>query len=144
MTTAEKIITAARGWIGTPYRHQASLKHVGCDCLGLVRGVWREVYHAEPEPAPAYSSDWAEAGGGEQLAAAARRHMWEVDPLDFAGGDLLLFRWKPWLPAKHLSIATHDKAMIHAQEGAHVGEVPLSSWWRKRVAFVFRFPEQVQ
>ena len=28
-------------WIGTPYRHQASLKGVGCDCLGLVRGVWR-------------------------------------------------------------------------------------------------------
>jgi hypothetical protein len=37
------IIAAARSWLGTPYAHQASLKGVGCDCLGLVRGVWREV-----------------------------------------------------------------------------------------------------
>ena len=44
----------ARGWIGTPYRHQASLKGVGCDCLGLVRGVWREVMGEEPEAPPAY------------------------------------------------------------------------------------------
>jgi cell wall-associated NlpC family hydrolase len=33
------IVAEARTWIGTPYRHQASLKGVGCDCLGLVRGV---------------------------------------------------------------------------------------------------------
>ena len=35
------ILTEARDWIGTPYQHQASLKGAGCDCLGLVRGVWR-------------------------------------------------------------------------------------------------------
>ena len=44
-----EIVRAARSWIGTPYRHQASLKGVGCDCLGLLRGVWREVVGAEPE-----------------------------------------------------------------------------------------------
>jgi NlpC/P60 family putative phage cell wall peptidase len=40
----EHLVTLARGWIGTPYRHQASLKGVGCDCLGLLRGVWREAW----------------------------------------------------------------------------------------------------
>ena len=39
--TPKIVIAEARSWIGTPYRHQASLKGVGCDCLGLVRGVWR-------------------------------------------------------------------------------------------------------
>ena len=39
MARAEAVIAAARGWIGTPYLHQASLKGVGTDCLGLVRGV---------------------------------------------------------------------------------------------------------
>ena len=38
---------AARAWLGTPYRHQASVKGVGADCLGLVRGLWREVAGAE-------------------------------------------------------------------------------------------------
>ncbi|MGZ9409986.1 MAG: peptidase P60, partial [Methylocystis sp.] len=42
MTRAD-IVAAARRWRGTPYVHQASLMQVGCDCLGLVRGVWRDV-----------------------------------------------------------------------------------------------------
>lgn len=33
------IITAARGWIGTPFHHQGRLKNVGVDCLGLLIGV---------------------------------------------------------------------------------------------------------
>ena len=45
----------ARGWLGTPYRHQGSLKGVGCDCLGLVRGIWRELYGEEPETPGAYA-----------------------------------------------------------------------------------------
>src|SRR3569833_631271 len=39
--TRTAIVTEARSWIGTRYRHQGSMKGVGCDCLGLVRGVWR-------------------------------------------------------------------------------------------------------
>ncbi|MEM9842167.1 MAG: peptidase P60, partial [Pseudomonadota bacterium] len=41
MTRAE-VIEAARAWLGTPYRHQASRRGVGADCLGLIRGVWRD------------------------------------------------------------------------------------------------------
>lgn len=135
----EKIIAEARQWIGTPYRHQASLKGVGCDCLGLVRGVWREVHGTEPEPTPAYSPDWAEASSKEALADAARRHMIEVPVADYAAGDLLLFRWKPHLPSKHAGLATSATTMVHAQDGACVSEVSLSSWWLRRLAFVFRF-----
>ena len=69
----QDIIAEAQSWLGTPYRHQGSLKGVGCDCLGLVRGVWRAVIGGEPEALPAYSPDWAEAGGGERMAAAAAR-----------------------------------------------------------------------
>jgi NlpC/P60 family putative phage cell wall peptidase len=35
------IVAEARTWIGTLYHHQASVKGIGCDCLGLVREVWR-------------------------------------------------------------------------------------------------------
>lgn len=54
------IVATARGWIGTPYLHQASVRAAGADCLGLIRGVWREVIRAEPESIPAYSQDWSE------------------------------------------------------------------------------------
>src|ERR1700761_5901826 len=89
----ERIVAEARAWIGTPYRHQASLKGVGCDCLGLVRGVWRAICGHEPEPVPPYAPDWAEASGREALAGAAARHLVEIDARQFAPGDVLLFRW---------------------------------------------------
>ena len=66
-----RVVAIARGFIGTPYRHQGSLKGVGCDCLGLIRGVWRELYGVEPEvPAP-YAPDWAERAGEERLVQLA-------------------------------------------------------------------------
>jgi NlpC/P60 family putative phage cell wall peptidase len=135
------VVNLARGWIGTRYQHQCSLKGVGCDCLGLVRGVWREYVGAEPQAVPAYSPSWAETDLEEQLAKAGRRYLIEIVPQLFDAGDVLLFRWKPHLPAKHCGIATSRKTMIHAQEGARVSEVPLNAWWLSRLAFVFRFPE---
>jgi NlpC/P60 family putative phage cell wall peptidase len=140
MTERETIVAAARGWLLTPYRHQASLRGIGCDCLGLVRGVWREVYGEEPEAAPPYSPDWAEAGAGEVLAEAARRHLTEIPCTEFREGDLLLFRWRGHLPAKHAGIATSAASMIHAQDQACVSDIALSPWWRTRLAFAFRFP----
>ena len=135
-----EIVEAARGWIGTPYLHQASLKGVGCDCLGLVRGVWREVVGEEPAPVPAYSPDWAEAGGGERLAEAGRRYLVPVSAAAFAPGDVLLFRWRAHLPAKHAAIASGAASMIHAQTGARVSEVAITGWWLRRLAHTFRFP----
>ena len=84
MTAAdpERVIAAARGWLGTPYHDQASVRGVGCDCLGLVRGVWRELYGAEPLPLPPYSRDWGETGTREPLAEAARTVMLEVPVTD--------------------------------------------------------------
>ena len=140
MPTPDDIIAAARGWIDTPNLHQASLKAVGCDCLGLIRGVWRDIYECEPEDTPAYSADWAEAGGTESLADAGRRHFLEIPCADYSAGDVLLFRWKPHLPAKHAGIATGAATMIHAQDGARVSEITLTPWWKKRLAFAFRFP----
>ncbi|BBF93532.1 NlpC/P60 family protein [Blastochloris tepida] len=135
-------VAAARRWIGTPYRHQASVIGVGCDCLGLVRGVWRELYGSEPEIAPAYTPDWAEAAGREALAEAAGRHLVPRALDDAQPGDVLIFRWRAGLPAKHAAILTEPARMVHAHDGAAVAEVALTAWWRRRLAFVFAFPER--
>jgi NlpC/P60 family putative phage cell wall peptidase len=140
MTRTSDIIRAARGWIGTPYRHQASVRGAGSDCLGLVRGVWRAVHGSEPELVPAYAPGWVEAAGSEALAQAARRNMMEIPYTEFCAGDVLLFRWRPHLPAKHAGIATSATHMIHAQENACVTEIFLSGWWRRHLAYAFRFP----
>ena len=67
------IIAIARSWIGTPYLHQAAVKDVGCDCAGLVRGIWRTVYGTEIAGIPAYTPDWSEPQGDEYLLTTVTR-----------------------------------------------------------------------
>jgi NlpC/P60 family putative phage cell wall peptidase len=134
------IIAEARTWIGTPYHHQASVKGAGCDCLGLVRGVWRGVYGTEPEAPPPYSRDWAEAHRQETLADAAGRHMLPVELDNIAPGDVLLFALNERAPAKHCAILTEQNRMVHSYESHAVAEVSLSPWWRRRIRFAFAFP----
>jgi NlpC/P60 family putative phage cell wall peptidase len=134
------IVAEARSWIGTRYRHQASVKGVGCDCLGLVRGVWRACVGDEPEAAPAYAPDWAESSGEESLANAALRHLVPVARDQFREGDVLLFRWREGFVAKHVAIAATATTMIHAHDGASVCEIAIAPWWRRRLAYAFAFP----
>jgi NlpC/P60 family putative phage cell wall peptidase len=137
MSSTNAIVHEARSWVGTPYRHQASVKGVGCDCLGLLRGVWREVIGAEPELPPPYSPDWAEAGA-DTLVTAAKRHLVPLDRVE--PGAVMLFRWRDGLPAKHCGIATSFDTMVHAHDGAGVAEVAFRPWWQRHLAHVFRFP----
>ncbi len=140
----ERAAVLARGWIGTPYRHQASLCGAGADCLGLLRGVWRAIYGAEPEVVPAYTADWAEPAGDEVLFAAAERLLRRKRLAAAAVGDVLLFRMRAGGIAKHLGIAGRVGAQptfIHAYSGHSVVESPLSEPWKRRVAARFEFPE---
>jgi NlpC/P60 family putative phage cell wall peptidase len=136
-----KVIAAARSWLGTPYHDQASLKGVGCDCLGLARGVWREVVGDEPFIVPPYSRDWGETGLREVLAEGARGAMIEIAPEHAGAGALLLFRMMPRAIAKHVGILTEVGTFIHAYERLGVIEEPLTSSWRRRIAFAFLFPQ---
>ena len=135
-----EIVELARAWIGTPYHHQASLRGVGTDCVGLLRGLWREIHGTEAERPPAYSRDWAEATGRETLLAAAERHLVRVPVGERAAGDVLVFRIKAHVPAKHVGLVATDETFIHAMEGVCVSEVRLNGWWQRRIAAVFRFP----
>ena len=135
-----RVIAIARNWLGTPYHDQASLKGVGCDCLGLARGVWREVVGDEPFPIPPYSRDWGETGCREVLAEGARRMMIELPVADAASGTLILFRMRPGAIAKHVGILTAPNRFIHAYERLGVIAEPMTSAWRRRIAFAFLFP----
>ena len=136
------IVREARTWLGTPYLHQASVRGAGCDCLGLVRGVWRALYGTEPEPVPHYTADWGHADGDELLLDAALRHFVPASSPLIQAGDLLVFRWLADGPAKHIGIVTTPETMIHAHAGACVSEVPFGVWSRK-IAARFTFSEPV-
>lgn len=141
----EEALAEARAWIGTPYVHQASVKGAGADCLGLIRGVWRRLYGAEPAPLPAYTRDWSEPAGDEQLWRAALRHLAQK-PIDQAApGDVVLFRMREGAVAKHLGIQARvgvDASFVHAFSGHAVMESALSAPWARRIVARFEFPER--
>lgn len=139
-SSVSPIVTAARAWIGTPYHHQASVRGAGCDCLGLVRGVYRDVTGLDPETPPAYSRDWAEARGLETMLDAAARHLNPVALAEAAPGNILIFRLRVDTVAKHAAILATPQTMIHAIEGVCACEVSFGPWWRRRLAAVFEFP----
>lgn len=137
----DEIVDLARAWIGTPYRHQGTAKGVGCDCLGLIRGIWREINGREPEVPPAYAPDWAERGSDDALYAAALRHFGApIAQDDLKRGDVLLFRWRQGMAAKHLGIYCGNEGFIHAYEQNGVVLSPLVPQWRLKIAGIFRFP----
>lgn len=139
------IVAAARGWIGTPYVHQASCKGAGADCLGLVRGVWRELCGREPIRLPAYTPDWSEASGDEALLAGAAALLAPVRASDRRAGDVIVFRMRRGAVAKHLGILAEigpAPRFIHAYSGHGVVESPLTPPWARRIVAYFRFPER--
>jgi len=137
--TRNDIIAEAASWIGTPYHHQASLKAVGADCLGLVRGVWRAFNGPEPFVVPPYRQDPAEAPGTEPLLEGARAHLMagEGGPRP---GDLLIFRLREGLPARHCGILIAPDRFVHAVSGRSVAGAAFGAWWRRRLAAHFAFP----
>jgi NlpC/P60 family putative phage cell wall peptidase len=131
--------------LGTPYCHQASVKGVGTDCLGLLRGVWRATIGNEPQTIPTYSQDWSEPQRKEVLLEAARLYLVEKPLSDMAQGDVLLFRMRTDRVAKHLGIVSSvglEARFVHAYSGHGVVESPLSLPWKRRVAHCFQFPKR--
>lgn len=142
---SSEVVASARGWLGTPYVHQQSLKGAGCDCLGLIRGVWRDVVGPEPETPPPYSLDWSEPQGDEQLWRGALRHLPPKAIDSAAPGDVLLFRMRADGVAKHLGIQGETGAFptfIHAYSGHAVHESALSMPWQRRIVARFSFPKE--
>lgn len=144
LVKTEDIIKIARSWIGTPYHHQASLKGVGCDCIGLVRGVYCEAYDTELPEMVNYSSDWGDANGNEDMVIAALKYL-DPQPLDQAStGSVVLMRWSEARVAKHCMIMTGASTAIHAYNRTPVTEIHLSDWWLRRMVFAFKFPEELR
>ena len=108
-----------------PTTTRRASRGVGCDCLGLVRGVWRELYGAEPMPIPPYSRDWGETGAREPLAEAARRVMIELPTTGLAPGALILFRMRA---------GRRRQALRHLSPRPTASSTPTSAaaWSRRR------------
>lgn len=138
------VAATALGWVGTPYRHRASVKNVGTDCLGLILGVWREVGGAVPESLPIYAPGWREACPQEMLWRALEQHLAPANR-EIAVGDIALLRMRDEAAARHLGIITgtaRAPRLVHAYSGRGVVESILGKHLRRRIVARFRFPSE--
>ncbi len=140
MTTRSDVVRVAREWIGTRWQHQASVKGVGTDCIGLIGGVALELgiegaeqwkldpslhcYGREPDP--------------RMLLAAVVGYLDQVDRADMAPGDVLLLRFNS--EPQHFAILSGETTIIHAYAQARkVVENRIDDVWRKRILRVYAF-----
>lgn len=134
------IVTLARSWIGTPYHNMAAVKGRGVDCIGLIRGIWAEIYGTVPE-VPHYTPRWSAHNKGEEtLLNAARQYLTEVDARTRGPGIVLGFRVHPKGIAQHCGVMTTTTEMVHSHSGREVYEVTLGERWESKVVAAFKFP----
>lgn len=146
------VAAEARTWCGTPFIWQQSLKHVGCDCKGLVRGVAAELGFPEAQSLYALKADYR--NDRPIPSALLRQGLAEVlEPVPF--DQLAVERWiharpdqadygripdvftigsvllgKVFGKATHLGIYVGDGRVVHAQiePNDRVKDASLKAW----------------
>ena len=129
MTTREEFIAEALAWEGTKFHHQAAVKGVGCDCIGLVVGAGRAVGLLTPAMEDTWRRNrgYARTPNPRQMRTALAEVLTEIPFDDVMPGDLAWFR--VGADPQHLCIVTRPGWMIHAY--AQIGKVvaqPLLGW----------------
>lgn len=124
------VAAASRAWIGTPYATHQAVRGRGCDCVGLVRGVLRDLTGAEID-LPGWDAEW-HARPADPLIAAMRAHADPVSAHVLIPGHVVT--WRRGDRARHVGIVAPGGGYIHAPTGGRVrhddfvgGEI-LSAW----------------
>lgn len=107
-------------WVGTPYHPQASLKGIGCDCVGLIKGIWNEIYQA-PVPSAYQTLNLPNNGlTPYQTIENIFETLFILKSITTVGaGDIMLFRMTSKGHA-HTGIYTPSGGIIHALEKSGV------------------------
>jgi NlpC/P60 family putative phage cell wall peptidase len=138
--TRTEVVAAARGWIGTPYRHQARLKGVGVDCIGLVICVARD---GGLVPADFDINGYRRRPDGTTLMRLSRENMVQIRQDEMQAGDVVVVAFDT--DPQHFAILADYRhgglSMIHAASGhGHVIETRLMFSRALRFVAAFQLP----
>lgn len=133
MTARDKIVAAARGWLGTPFHHQGRLKGVGVDCAGVIVEVARELNIGDVD-----MQGYGHRPDSRELERLCHEHMTRV-PVDQAKpGDVLLILIDK--APQHLAFRT-DVGMLHSYAPARrVVEHRIDDGWASQIVAAFTMP----
>ena len=133
MPTKIEIVSEAKSWIGTPFKHQGRIKGIGVDCVGLIVGV----AHAFQLTQFDYTN-YSHTPDGFLMQQLLAKHL-EVIPIQEAkAGDIVLMRFEA--QPQHLAILS-DYGMIHAYaQVRRCVEHRLDQLWQSRIVNAYSYP----
>ena len=106
-----EIVREALEWVGTPFHDCASVKGQGCDCIGLLKGVYTAVGIVQPFDMPAYPPQWFQHHDEPKflngLASYGARRVKEGQP-----GDIAMYNYGRH--AAHGGIIIDERTIVHA------------------------------
>lgn len=138
MVTGLDIVKEARTWLNTPFRHQARLKGVGVDCLGVVIGVCKALKLAE-----GYDdiTNYSRRPNSQKIQAEIIKYGVPINLSDSMPGDIGLFKFTK--EPQHFAIFT-DIGILHAYSDAgKCIEHGFDGIWENRLVQVYRLKELV-
>lgn len=140
------IVATARTWLGTPWAHQARLRGIGVDCIGLVGEVGCAAGALAPELWREVSERWSgysRRPSGGALRETCAKHLVEVEVWDAQPGDVLLMHFGA--EPQHLAIVSAadrgSLSIIHAYMRARrVVEHRVDATWAARIVAAYALP----
>lgn len=133
----ERVLEAARSYLGVKYRHQGRVR-AGVDCLGLVVLAAKDTGRETPDRV-----DYSYQPDGHLLRGTLQEHLIEVPIEERAPGDVLLFWFAQRGYPQHVGIC-NGEGMIHTH--LKIGRVVefrfMDKFWLRRLDSAYRWQPQ--
>jgi cell wall-associated NlpC family hydrolase len=134
----KKIVHAAKLWLGTPFHLQGRVRNIGCDCLGLLMGIAKELNIKTTDGTPLVNfdrSDYHIIHDGKILEDQLDKLLEQTDQIE--EGSLLLLEYDK--NPQHLAIASSENSMIHAHiKHRKVVEHSIDVWIRNKIKKIYK------
>lgn len=145
--TRAQIVAEALSWEGTPFMDQRAMKHVGCDCLGLIRGIAHNLrldIGREADLAPLLG--YGRNPDPEQLRAGLAKFLTPIGVAAAKPGDVLLIDSAHGFP-RHVAVLLPDDRIIHAMNSpvpqsprGRVVRHRIDASWRRKLIGAYAAP----
>lgn len=141
MLNRMNVVREARTWLNTPFHHQASVKGVGCDCIGLIKGVGVALNLVNYDPASAKAKSFANYSmmpNPRMMREGLATWLVPLSVDEALPADILFMTWGR--EPQHVALKT-DKGIIHSYSSVgKVVEHALDENWQRRIVAAYRYP----
>ncbi len=137
------VVAEARSWVGTQWQHQAAVKGVATDCIGLIGGI---AVNLHIPGGTEWANDPSLKGYGRtpdpaMLIAACDKYLDSADRQELALADILIMRARGVSQPTHFAIVSQidPPYIIHSRMLHRVAENRLSTQLEDLVLRVYRY-----